>query len=90
MKTPFNIPTDKWLHFVIGLMVFGASTIFFGHIVGIIITVVVAFLKEFNDGLKWIPFLLTSKGKTTFSLSDLRATIVLPLIIAAIINYYLV
>ena len=86
MKIPFNIPTDKWLHFIVGLMVFAVTTMFFNHFIGIIVTVVIAFLKELNDGLKLIPFLLTSKSKTTFSLKDMVYTFIIPMIIAAIMN----
>lgn len=86
MKISFKLPRDKWLHFIIGMMIFLVSTAVFNYHTALIITVVVAFLKELNDGLKVIPYLLTNKGKTTFSLSDLIATIIVPLFIASILS----
>ena len=86
MKINFKLPQDKWLHFIIGMMLFLVSTAVFNYHTALIITVVVAFLKELNDGLKVIPYLLTNKGKTTFSLSDLIATIIVPLFIASILS----
>ena len=88
MKINFKLPQDKWLHFIIGMMLFLVSTAVFNYHTALIITVVVAFLKELNDGLKVIPYLLTNKGKTTFSLSDLIATIIVPLFIASILSMW--
>lgn len=85
MKIPFKIPRDKWLHIVIGTMFYLVVLMFFNWYVSIIATVLLGFIKELNDGLKLIPELLTSKGKTTFSLSDLVYTIILPLVISSIL-----
>jgi len=77
---------DKIKHVIAGLIIYFLGWYFINSDIGLILTVVFALGKEFNDATGIIKPLLSKGKKTGFSFLDIVYTVSIPLII----NIYLV
>ena len=80
-----KIGYDKWLHFIIGMMIFLCGWVFINLQVGLITCVLVGVFKEISD-ISGLTNYVIKDNKKEFNFWDMVATFIVPLIISAIIS----
>ena len=80
-----KIEYDKWLHFLVGMMIFLCGWVFINIQVGLISCVLAGFLKEISDASGLTNYVIKD-NKKEFNFWDMVATFIVPLVITAIIN----
>ena len=80
-----KIGYDKFLHALIGMMIFLCGWVFINIQVGLTAVVMIGILKELSD-VFGLTQLAIPNTKRNFDYWDFIATIILPIIIYAIVN----
>jgi len=80
-----KIGYDKWLHFLIGMMIFLCGWVFINIQVGLIACVLAGVFKEISDFSGFTNYVIKD-NKKEFNFWDMVATFIIPLIISAIIS----
>lgn len=83
MKGKIKIGYDKWLHFLVGMMLFLFGWLAFNIQVGLTVCVMVGVLKELSD-VSGLTNYVIPDNKREFDFWDMIATMIVPILIYAI------
>ena len=85
MKGKLKIGYDKFLHALIGMMIFLCGWVFINIQVGLIACILAGIFKEISD-ISGLTNYIIKNNKKEFQFWDMVATFIIPLIISAIIS----
>lgn len=85
MQGKIKIGYDKWLHFLVGMMIFLFCWLAFNIQVGLTVCVLTGVFKELSDVSGLTNFIIKD-NKREFNFWDMVATMIVPIIIYMIVN----